>query len=58
VYIFVVLRNKHTFTILFNSFLFPPHLCHAHAAEDFVKCASYCLMILFYKFRYIDYIFS
>jgi hypothetical protein len=40
--IFVVLRNEHTFTILCNSFL-----CHAHAAADFVKRASYCSMFLF-----------
>jgi hypothetical protein len=48
VYIFVVLRNEHTYAILCNSFLCPPRLClcHAHAAADFVKCASYCLMIL------------
>jgi hypothetical protein len=45
VYNLVVLRNEH-FTILCNSFL-PLHLCLAHAAVDFVKCESYCLMILF-----------
>jgi hypothetical protein len=52
---FLVIRNAHTFRIFLTPP--PPRPCHAHTAADFVKCASYCF-IFFYKFRYIDYIFS
>jgi hypothetical protein len=50
--ILVVLCNEHTFSILCNSRDSDGGrgvLCLylAHAAADFVKCASYCLMILF-----------
>jgi hypothetical protein len=48
-YIFVALRNELTFTILCNSFLSPPSVCYAHTAADFVKCESYCLIILVLK---------
>jgi hypothetical protein len=47
-YIFGVRHYVHTSTNLcYPPPPPPPGLCHAHAAADFVKCALYCLIILF-----------